>query len=324
MTNAHDITELRAKLKSGKLMCANCAEHAATDVHHLNGNHSDNRPENLAPWCKRCHDEHHGISAQLNDLALVVRQFYAVQDMRKAMSNRIQAYQRLGYYAGHAGEVYDQTKELEKFIEGVAADMVADEPIYEAWLKHVKGIGPTLSAAIITRIGSVSRFDTISALWAYGGLDVGGDGQARKRRKGAKANWDPDLRMLIAYKVPSQFIKAKTSFGRQLYDQYKRFYEATHDEKCPVWSHPDAKVNKAGTKATVNGKGCSRKGHIHAMSTRKVGKVFLSCLWLAWRKLEDLPVTEPYAAQLPNHTHIIRPEDWLDGGEIALQNSLRL
>ena len=321
MTNTYDISTLRAKLKGGKLTCTNCGEHTATDVHHRNGNHSDNRPDNLAAWCKRCHDQHHGISAQLNDLTLVVRQFYAIQDMRKAMSNRIGAYHRLGYYAEHAGQVFDRMTDLEAYIGSVAAEMVEDEPIYEAWLKHVKGIGPILSAAIITRIGSVDRFPMISSLWAYSGLDVR-DGQAPKRRKGEKANWDADLRTLIAYKVPSQFIKAKASFGRQLYDRYKTFYEQTHDEKCPIWSHPDAKVNKAGTKATVDGKGCSRKGHIHNMATRKLGKVFLSCLWLAWRKLEGLPVTEPYAATLPNHTHIIRPEDWLDGQEITHQPKL--
>jgi len=237
------------------------------------------------------------------------------------MSNRLQAYTRLGYYAEHAGEVFDRMTGLEDYVASVATEMVRDEPIYNAWLKHVKGIGPILSAAIITRIGSVDRFDTISALWAYGGLDVR-DGQAPKRRKGEKANWDSELKTLIAYKVPSQFIKATSSFGRQLYDQYKRFYEATHDDKCPVWSHPDAKVNRAGTKATVNGKGCSRKGHVHNMTTRKVGKVFLSCLWLAWRKLEGLPITEPYAANLPGHGHIIRPQDWVGGREIVLQPEL--
>lgn len=304
------LTDLQTKLRKRALPCANCDERKATDVHHLNGHHHDSRPENIAPWCKRCHDEEHGITDNLNDLALVVRQFYALQDMCKAMANRIAAYGRLDYHATHAGQVYDKTKELEDYISKIIADMVEFEPIYQAWLRHVKGIGPTLSAAIITRVGHVSRFETISSLWAYGGLDVR-DGRAPKRRRGEKANWNADLRTLIAYKVPSQFIKARASFGRQLYDQYKTFYEATHDEKCPTWSHLDAKVNKAGTKATVNGKSCSRKGHIHNMTTRKVGKVFISCLWLAWRELERLPVTEPYVAKLSGHNHIIRPEDWI-------------
>lgn len=320
--NTLELSDLRANICKGKTTCQLCNERKATDVHHLNGHHHDNRPENLAPTCKPCHDEVHGISAQLNDLALVVRQFYAVQDMRKAMSNRIQAYHRLGYYAKHAGEVYDRTKELEDYISGVVAGMVKHEPIYQAWLQHVRGIGPTLSASLITRIGSIDRFETVSSLWAYSGLDVR-DGRARKRRRGEKANWNADLGMLVAYKIPSQFIMATSSFGRKLYDQYKAFYEATHEEKCPIWSHPDAKVNEAGTRATLNGKGCSRKGHIDNMAKRKVGKVFLACLWAAWRELEGLPVTEPYAMKLDGHSHLIKPEDWIDGdGAMVWQRSM--
>lgn len=171
--NTLPVTDLRTKLRKKTLTCVSCKKHIATDVHHLDGNHSDNTPANLIPWCKLCHDQYHGITAQLNDLTLVVRQFYAVQDMRKAMSNRIQAYHRLGYYAEHAGEVYDQTKSLEDYIGKVAAQMVKEIPIYQAWLKHVTGIGPALSAAIVSNIGSVDKFATISALWAYSGLDVG-------------------------------------------------------------------------------------------------------------------------------------------------------
>lgn len=317
--NTLNITDLRVKIRGGKTPCTQCDERIATDVHHKNGHHHDHTPENLEPICKLCHDEIHGISDQLNDLALVVRQFYAVQDMRKAMSNRIQAYHRLGYYAQHAGEVFDKMTELESYIGNVASEMVKNEPIYNAWLKHVKGIGPILSAALISRIGSIERFEFISSLWAYAGLHVV-DGKAPKRAKGQKANWDPELKMLAAFKVPSQFVKVPTSFGRKLYDQYKSFYDQVHDGRCPVWSHPDAKVNKAGTKATVNSKGCSRKGHVHNMSTRKVGKIFLACLWMAWRELEGLPITEPYPVKL-GHSHIIRPEEWIDGNQLALTES---
>lgn len=130
--------------------------------------------------------------------------------------------------------------------------------------------------------------------------------------------------MLIAFKVPSQFIKVTGSFGRKLYDQYKAFYEQTHDQKCPVWSHTDVKVNKAGAKATVNGKGCSRKGHINNMAMRKVGKVFLSCLWLAWRELEGLPVTAPYAEDKLGHRSIIKPHEWTNGSLATYQLRLEL
>lgn len=314
--NVLPIGDLRALLRSNEKrpICWVCDEHLATDIHHRDSHHHNNDPANLVPTCKLCHDEIHGISAQLNDLGLVVRQFYTIQDQRKAMSNRLQAYHKLGYHATHAGSVFDEMVELESHIGDVVTTMVVKEPIYEAWLRQVEGVGPILSAAIIARIGSVDRFETISALWAYGGLHVV-DGRAPKRRKNEVANWDAELRTLIAFKVPKQFIKATSSFGRELYDQYKAFYESVHDARCPVWSHPEVTVNKAGTKATVDGKGCSRKGHIDNMAMRKVGKVFLANLWVAWRDLLGLSVTEPYAAKLDGHSHIIQPWDWVTGGE---------
>jgi len=312
--NTLTIGELRLQVSKGKTLCALCEEHRASDVHHLNGNHSDDRPENLAPACKLCHDEIHGITAQLNDLTLLVRQYYNIQEMRVAMSQRLQAHHKLGYYVKQSGETHDRLLELEKHVGGIVAKMVKDEPIYNAWLKHVKGIGPALSAAIITRIGSIDRFESISSLWAYSGLDVR-NGRARQRCNSKTIDWNTDLKAIIAYKVPSQFVKLPSSFGRKLYDEYKAFYERVHDERCPTWSDPNAVINKIGTKATVGRKGCSRKGHIHNMTKRKVGKVFLACLWLAWRKLERLPISEPYSTRSPNHSHVITPEDWIENNQ---------
>lgn len=323
--NTLEIGDLRARLrkKEKPLTCTSCTEHKATDVHHLNGHHWDNEPGNLAPWCKRCHDEHHGITDQLNDLTLIVRQFYGIQELRKAMSNRLQAYHKLGYYVKHTGEVFDWTVALEERIGKVVAEAVSHEPIYQAYLQHIDGIGPQLSAAIIACIGSIDRFELISALWAFGGLHVI-DGRAPKRRRGEKANWNGELKTLITYKVPGQFIKLRGCFGRKLYDQYKAFYEQVHDERCPVWSHPGKKVNAGGTKATIDGKGCSRKGHIDNMAKRKLGKVFLACLWLAWRELESLPVTEPYAMKLDGHTHLVKPSDWTGGDHSTYQLRMEL
>lgn len=35
--------------------CATCGKPNARDVHHLNGNRDDNRPENLTRLCRGCH-----------------------------------------------------------------------------------------------------------------------------------------------------------------------------------------------------------------------------------------------------------------------------
>ena len=56
--NELPIDELRGKIREGKLDCQQCVELVASDVHHLDGDHSNNTPSNLVPWCKRCHNEY--------------------------------------------------------------------------------------------------------------------------------------------------------------------------------------------------------------------------------------------------------------------------
>ena len=164
--NTLEIGALRARLrdKRGPIMCWVCHEREATDVHHLNGDHTDNRPENLAPWCKRCHNEHHGISDNLTELGLLVRQYYSIQKVRIQMGRRVSAYDRLGYDVGFCREIHAQLLDMEKRLGGVIKQKVADEPIYEGWLKHVRGIGHILSAVVVARIGSIDRFATVSKL----------------------------------------------------------------------------------------------------------------------------------------------------------------
>lgn len=290
--NELSIEDLRARMRDKKkkpLICWHCQEHDATDVHHLNSNHKDNRAGNLAPYCKRCHNEVHGIDDNLTELGINVRQFYAIQRQRMGMANRIRAYQALNYDVPHAQEIYDGLVELEKHAGKIVAAMVKREPIYQAYLSHIKGIGPSLSAVLISEIGDPGRFPNISSLWSYCGLGVQ-DGEARKRRRGEKANWNSVLRMTCARKMTDQFIKLRGCFGRKLYDQYKAYYTERDGETLS-------------------------KGHIDNRARRKVAKVFLSCLWLAWREMKGLPVTEPYAFGVQGgHHSLVTPQEWMENG----------
>lgn len=288
--NTLPIEDLRAKLrkKDERPLCWHCGLHPATDVHHLDGHHGNNAPANLAPYCKRCHNEVHDISDNLTDLSLAARQLDSIQAERIAMGNRLDAYGRLGYAAPFAHEIFGGLVELEKKTKKIAAKLVEKEPIFAAYLSKIAGVGPNLSIAIISEIGDPGRFDTISSLWAYCGLDVRG-GEARKRRKGEMANWNSKLRSVCAKRLTDQFIKLRGCFGRELYDQYKAFYVARDGDELS-------------------------KGHVDNRARRKLAKVFLSCLWVAWRRIKDLPVTEPYAMKLNNHSHLVTPEHWAGKG----------
>lgn len=301
--NVLTIDQLRERLRKSKRLgpvtCWHCDEHPATDVHHLNGIHHDNRPENLAPYCKRCHNELHGISDNLTTLSLAARQYDDLQKFRIKVGNQVAAYERLRYDARVSRELLDHLRLEERDHLKRINGMLKLEPIYAAYLSRIKGVGPAIAAALISEIGDPGRFDTISALWSYCGLEVR-DGKARKHTRGETSNWNGKLRMVAVGRLIPQFIKlkGKECFGRDLYDQYKQFYTARdHDTLTPL--------------------------HIENRARRKVAKVFLSCLWLAWRKIKGLPISDPYAASHLDHTHIVTPEDWagqewLDSVQLAM------
>ena len=288
--NVLPVGELRTILKKRnefEISCQKCEKHRANDVHHLDGHHHNSEPANLVAWCKRCHNEHHGISDQITDLVLAARQLDNIKRQRIAMNNRLEAYKGLHYEAPMAHTIYESFKRLEKEATTVVIGMLKQEPVYTRYLEQIKGIGPLVSAVLISEIGSVERFETISALWAYSGFAVF-DGQVQKRTKGQTANWNAKIRSCCLGVMVPNFVRLKAHadcFGRVLYDRYKAFY-----------------TGRDGGKLS--------KGHIDNRAKRKVAKIFLSSLWTAWRMLDNLPVSEPWIARDEQHTHMIKPFDW--------------
>ena len=246
--------ELQELIRNGRKRCAekDC-NRRATDIHHVDHNHSNNDLPNLVPACKLCHDKEHGITTDMNELKLLTRQFYTVQGHRRALANRIGAYERLGLPVTHVQRAFEDIKELETKLEKYIVEMLKTNTFYNAWLKHVKGIGPLLSASLLSDIGSPERFNTVGQLWAYAGEDVR-NGEAPRRKKGNKANWNGNLRMTL-YKVASSFIKCDC-FGRELYDEYKTYY--------------------------INRDGAEPKYQPHNRAMRHVAKDFIRCMYLAW------------------------------------------
>ena len=213
----------------------------------------------------------------MNELKLLTREFYAVQDHRKALSNRIGAYERLGLPVTYARQALKDIEETEAKLKGYIVAMLKHDPFYNAWLKHVKGIGPLLSASLMADLGSPERFNTVGQLWAYCGEHVNGDGEAPRRKRGEKANWNSNLRMTL-FKVSGSFVKYKC-YGRQLYDEYKTYY-VERDGPDPKWQP-------------------------HKRAMRRVAKDFVRCLWLAWLDSRNLPTGQAHA-----ETKVF-PENWI-------------
>ncbi len=265
--NQLELRELREAIRNDDILCAviGC-ENPTSDVHHLDSSHKNNEPPNLAPACKLCHDKVHGISADMNDLKLLTREFYEIQKFRKSLANRIGAYERLGIPLNYCPLGLEDIKGLETKLKKHIIALLKPNLFYNSWLKHVKGIGPLLSASLMAELGSPERFNTVGQLWAYSGMHVV-DGEAPRRKRGEMANWNAQLRMTL-YKVASSFIKYDC-FGRKLYDEYKAYY-IKRDGAEPKW-----------------------KPHRRAM--RRVMKDFERCMWRAWMISRDLPLSEPHA-----------------------------
>lgn len=281
VTEHHTWQEWRTLLrdKDNPVTCAVVAcDNRATDCHHLDGNHSNSDPENLAPSCKLCHNHVHGITAQMSDLKLLVRQFYTLQDQRKALSNRIGAYDRLGLDVPAAHEALGVYAILEKRIGRLIAKQLRGIPIWDQWLSQVRGIGPLLGGSLIAELEAPDKYGGIRSIRAYCGYDVR-EGRAPRRRKGEKANWNPQLRVTL-WKIGKSFVRCRSSLGRRLYDEYREYYERRNGD----------------------GKGADK------WARRKAAKKFLDCLLIAWREIEKLPVSEPNVAET------VLVGDWVEPG----------
>jgi hypothetical protein len=214
---------------------------------------------------------------------------------------------------------------VEKEIGKIAAKYVKREEIWLEWLKDVKGIGPTLAACLISWLkvffetdglvcqecGNVAtrdldthqgrhpekcpacgekkllyRFAHVSSLWRYCGMSVNPEtGEAPRKQKGQRVDWNPRLRTLC-WKIGEQFVKAK-GFYRDEYDRAKALYRTKYPEKVD-----SGRKNKSG--------GVIWKytdGHIHMMAKRKAVKLFLSHLFVKWYEIQGLTPPRPFVIE---------------------------
>ena len=146
-------------------------------------------------------------------------------------------------------------------------DFVAETP----------GLGEKQVARLLAKIGDPYWHDaedrprSVRELWAYCGLHVI-DGQAPRRTKGVKLNWNQDAKMRV-WLIAASCIKISTSPYRAVYDATREKYaDAVHETAC-VRCGPSGKPAPIGS--TLNA------GHQHARAMRQMCKDILLDLWVA-------------------------------------------
>jgi len=161
-------------------------------------------------------------------------------------------------------------------------------PIYNEFLKGVKGCGTAMSGVILSEI-DIHKAKYASSIWKYAGVDVAQDGKGRSNKKEhlIKVKYldkkgKEQERNSITY---NPFLKTKllgvlgASF--RMTAKEEKYAKAYYNYKNRMENH---KVYKDTTKL-----------HRHNMANRYSVKIFLIDLYENWRALENLVVHKPYA-----------------------------
>lgn len=197
--------------------------------------------------------------------------------------------------SGIMEKTWMETLNLEALVEIAKKEMIAigESEMGEIWHWMVahKGIGEHTAAKILSQLDDVANFDTISKMWRYSGVAVM-DGKAERCKKGEKSPFNRQLKsyLLGEKQLAQQFILHHTPYYYEKYTEFKDKLRMKHPEPVPDSSGP--------------WKHKYTDSHLDRMAKRKIVKLFLSHLWVAWRTLEGLPVSDPYAQAILGHTNI--------------------
>ena len=195
----------------------------------------------------------------------------------------------------------DKLVDLSKEVEGIELrhknlmdKYLQFEPMWEYWLKNIKGISTVLAGNLLKNFNYCEKYQYVSSLWRHCGLDPDG---AKGRRKGKEIHYNPKLKTL-AWKIGDSFIKQRTPVYRRIYDNEKVRQRSLHPEAI---DNPVYLETKKGFKKLYTDM------HIHRMAMRKMVKIFLQHYWLIGRKFKKLEVSDPYPIDRLGHKTFIEP-----------------
>lgn len=111
--------------------------------------------------------------------------------------------------------ILDLLLPMERSMERLMVRAVRQHPLWP-WLSSIPGIGPSLAARLLYRMGDLRRFPSPAHLWSYAGL--GGPGWKQRPH-----SWPLTS---VCYLIAEQFVRHRESPYRLVYEQRKA-YEAS-------------------------------------------------------------------------------------------------
>jgi hypothetical protein len=271
------------------------------------------------------------LSPELAELKLLVTTYYALQDHRIMIGNRIWALtERLGVDEPRAERLHARLmggvlegvrergiKDLEASIARDIFAIVREHELWQSWLVDVKGIGPILAGGYLAGIGDIGRFETISKLWAYSGQHTVPNTPER-----AEAAWQARVRKaeFDARKTGKEpVVPTRPTFQpARLSPRRVKGERANWSPFLSVvcWKTGESFVKTRGAYRAEYDRERAKyertrpdtsDGHRHNMAKRATVKLFMAHLWETWRTLDGLPIRAAYVIDQLGHTTVIPP-----------------
>ena len=267
---------------------------------------------------------------KLTSLTHMVDTAVAVEKLRVASEVRQTHLAKRNKEDPETDELHRRLKDLEDYIDHRVADLIRNHPA-NPWFSRVKGVGGENIAKVVAPI-DIERASTISALWKFAGFSVE-DGTAPRRVKGGgKLSYNSQLRSMC-WRLASSLKRAKGNFYEYYIKEKEKYQERFLSQGFKTMTTPSGRWVCANCGASwgrqrditpcCDSPQIEKKlrqeppkviwvGHLDAMAVRKMIKLFLACLWLAWREAEGLPTRIPYAIEKKGHSTIISPWEMVD------------
>ena len=261
-------------------------------------------------------------SLSVPEIRYLVDFYYQVQKFRVATSNEKNALTRSEEPNAAISYVVDRMRTVEDDIKAIMDRYTKIEPTrMGAWAREVVGIGPVISAGLLSNYPEVK--ETVGHLWSFAGLSP-----ATKWEKGQKRPWNAHLKRLC-WIIGECFVKVSNR-PRDIYGkvyQLRKEYELLKDGRGDYAEQAKegaARVRKDTEAYKHYAQGHLPPGHIHARAKRYAVKAFLSD-WHAeaYRRQNGRERPVPYAVAKLGHADTYEGASWIEGARSLLQTEQR-
>jgi len=251
------------------------------------------------------------------DARWLVDMYYTIQDERIRSASQLRTSAESGEPHALISWVFDGFEKFENAIKGALGEFAATYAVGQ-WLQSQYGIGPVLSAAMLSNF-DIRKAQTVGHFWRFAGMDP-----TCKWEKKQKRPWNARLKSICLFKMGESFVKFQNRdachYGKLL--AAKKAEIADRNARGEYASVAAAEIEAKGDKM----KGTQRiehwkegriaPAHVHDRARRWVVKLFLSNLhevmfWDFYGKAPPAPYVFDHP-ELGDHRHKLDPPNWPD------------